>query len=117
MNNNICGGYTSVGWKKEFKNGEFVKYQDVFMFNIRSSKGCESQIAYIKDDQVDKALRHWYNRDAYLMFGHLDLYLYIGNKVFSECDDYRQKSVPNEYYLLGGKYMDVLKEITFLTLL
>ena len=106
VNNNICGGYTSVGCRKEFQNA--------FIFNIRSSNEYEPKLSYPKDNHVTQALRYYYNNDASLMFGGLDLNLYSWNegtvKVFANGSSRYYQSFPNKHHFLG-QYSDPLKAI------
>ena len=111
-NDNICGGYTSVGWKKKLQNAgsdKWIKDEDAFLFSIRS-KGYEPRIAYIKKENETKAIRHYWNNDAYLMFGSLELYVYRDTTLFAEGNSCYQP-FPFPHYLLGGGYSDSLKEI------
>ena len=116
-NDNICGGYTSVGWSKELQNGagdRYVPDKDAFIFNIRSSNGYEPKLSY-SQDWAQKALRHYTNDNAYLMFGNLDLYIWKASwdrevLVFANGSICYYDSFPKEHYFLG-QYSDTLKAI------
>ena len=115
INDNICGGYTSVGWKKESLDGDdfHVEDENAFIFNIRSSNGFESKVSYVKKNETQNALRHYWSRNygrGCLMFGSLALYIWQDRTIYAKGNDMYYDALPNKYHFLG-QYSSALKEI------
>ena len=88
-NNNICGGYTSNGWP-EGSGHAYIADKHAFIFSIRSCKGYEPKISYVKASHEHMALRVYSDDNAYLMFSCLALYIWKTEEVCSESNSYYQ---------------------------
>ena len=91
-----------ISWmSKEFyitAQDEFVKDEDAFIFNIRSSKGYMPKISYVKKEDSSRALRHSNDPAGYLIFGDLSLYIHEDDTVFANsrwCHHY--DPFPNQF--------------------
>ena len=51
VGNDVCGGYTKVGWNKGAGNGTYSSDGEAFIFSIRSSKGYKSYLSNVKSFQ------------------------------------------------------------------
>ena len=57
-NNNVVGAYTAKGWSKSLKHAHGSIDNDVFIFGIRSNRGYEPQLSYIKHNSGRETIRH-----------------------------------------------------------
>ena len=67
--NNVCGEFTSIGWRKEDANKTYTYTKDTksFIFSIRSSEGYKPCISNVKEGSTNFALAYY--PKGYCMFG------------------------------------------------
>ena len=93
VENNVIGAYTSVGWDKNAnENNEAYKDtknckkdDDAFIFGIRSRKGYEPQISYIKHSRSEYVLIH--HKSWVCLFGNEYGEVILGSTVDSSGGD------------------------------
>ena len=100
-NNNVIGGYTSIGWNKSAKQDDCVVDDDAFIFGIRSCKGYQPQLSYIKHDTSKCALSH--DNIWICLFGDELANVTLGI-IYDDVYAYDQKihlTFTDDYYLFG----------------
>ena len=114
-NDNIMGGYTSVGWKPASTvNGHYYRDEEAFVFNVRSSESYEPILRNAIKEKCDKAM---FSRAHYYLIW--DGVIYInGSSNNVELYDYKVfNSCPTDYYFNGGTSSEKVKDIEVFQLL
>ena len=111
--NNVCGGYTSTGWKAATQNENRWGYgyqKDIksFIFSIRTSQGYKPCICNVKE--TDKALAHY--KEAYCIFGRgWTMNLWTDGNIYHNSPISYEALPENDIQLLGDRSSDKIKEI------
>lgn len=108
-NNNIMGGYTSVGWKHATtETGKYFRDEKAFVFNVRSSSSNKPILRNAIISKCDKAM---FSRKGYYLIW--DGVIYINGKTNNvELYDYKVfDSCPDQNYFNGGTQMQLVKDI------
>ena len=104
-NNNVFGGFTSVGWKNGVQDQYFDDDQ-AFIFGIRSSRGHEPELSYIKQESSQYAL--YVYPSNYCWFGKTgSIAIHKYGTVYAwNPESYH--SFSKDFYLLGGNCNEVI---------
>ena len=106
-NDNIMGGYTSVGWRHAITaGGKYFRDEKAFVFNIRSSKGYQPVLRNVNIAKCDKAM---FSRTGYYLIW--DGCIYINGAVNQvQLYDYKvYDSCPTKHYFNGGTQSEDVK--------
>eukprot|EP01083_Nonionella_stella_P066709 175894_1 len=97
-NNNVCGGYTSTGWKTAQSHCSYSRDDEAFLFGIRSSNAYPPMITNVKKETANHAL--CYQNGMYCMFAS-QLFIVGSNGYVCHNDNNVYDEFPNKYQLFG----------------